>query len=498
MCSKQFCLQTPFMKFGGQPQASNLMSQFSESSGLERSEPKDRSHDWGTGNIDRDFDVRGRSENSWHRSSYEDKRQSSPIPDQRNTNFGRDKNTVTARNDRSVRDYSWEQTNMPAPRDGTVRREDRSRWASSNLSTPRDECNINSKWNEPNPTISRYNRSRNEPVWELTNTANDRDQAYTRSLRTTSRPSMGLLNRNNDRPDLTCKDDLYNGRKAVQGNWGAGYGQQNPTHCPEPFNSKVFGVSGQSSSMFGSHVTESAQESSGSQKGRGPRRWDNSNRASDPQGIFQQRQLLSEKNRPERVSRPSPRHEERYISRPSKPGDVRPDRALNKRPQSFRSDQGPPAKKLASQPYARPNLPNTTRRTSPSHPPLWEPPKHEQSGPHPKRNMTKLLRKDYTWRFQAAAAITRQMMKSVHRKGSMFSKGEIIKSLKGCIKPRIDVMLDENLAIPKTEILKMYRQKFPTKTDQAFYTAVLDSMKNSQQYQAIANKPGNDTLFLMI
>lgn len=507
MCSIQFCSQTAFMNYGGPPQIPPLMSQFSEPSVKEKSEPKDRSRDWATGINDRDFDVRRRPETSWQR---QDIRQSSPISDQRNSNFGRGQkvnensggrqprwmqsDTTTARDDRSVRDYSWEQTNMPAPRDGTVRHEGESRWELSSVPHSRNECNRG----EPNPMTSRDNRNRNGPIWEQRNVANDGDETCTRSLRSPSRSSMEPLNRYNDRSNFATKNDQYKDRKVVQGNWGAGYGQQIPTHGPKSFNSNVFGVSNQSSSMFGSHVTESAQELSESRKGHGPSRWDNSSRTSNPQEIPQQKYSLTEKNRPERVSRPTPRYEEHDISRPSKLGDGRLDRAFNKRPQSFRNVQEPPAKRLPNQPYAKPYLPNTTRRTSPSGPPRWEPPKHKKSGSQHKPNMRKLLHKDNTWRHQAASALARQTFKSLSIKGTGVPKDLVIKKLKASINSRIDVMLGEKVAMPMEEIVKIYRQRFHFKTDRAFFGAVLDSLKNDEQFRANADKPGNDILYLMI
>lgn len=489
MCSVQFCSQTPFMNFGGPPQISSMNTQFSAPfSGLESNEPKDRTRDWGNGNNDRDFDARRR-------------RQPSPIPDQRNANFGRDQNTnensdgrqprwvqsdtVAARNDHSVR-QPWQQTNMPSPREGAVRREGESRWNSSSVSAPRDERNRgDSRWNEPSPMISRDNRSRNEP-WEEPNIVNDRDQAYTRSVRSPSRPSNDL-HRYKDSSDLPNKN--YEDRNVVQGNWGVGYDQQITTRYPERCNSNVFGESGQLSSMFGNHATETVQEPSGSQKGHGPSRWDNSNRTNNrPQDIPQQRHF-SENNRPERVSRPSPRYEERDNFRQSK------DRAFNKRPQGPRTVQEPPAKRFNSQPYAKPNLPNTTGRPSPSHPPRKEPLKQKQSGSQQKTNMAALLHKDHTWRHQAAAALAKQTLKSMDIK-DMGSKDLITKKLKGSIKSRIDVLLGEKVAIPMEDIVKMYRERFLFKTDQAFFVAVLDSMKNDEENQVNTNKSGNDIFYL--
>lgn len=484
MCSVQFCSQTAFMNYGGQPPIPTLMSQFSQPSIQEKSEPKDRSRDWTTGINNRDFDVRRQPENSWQ----QDMCQSSPISVQGNSNFGRDQkamensggrqprwmqstamDTATPRNDRSVRDYSWEQTNMPAPRDGTVRNEGMPTWEPCGVPDPRDERNRG----QPNPMTSRDKRSSNGPIWERRNVVNDRDQSNTRNLRSPSRSSMEPLNCYNDFPS---KNDQYGDRKIGQGNWGAGYGQQLPIRGPESFNSNVFGVSGPSSSTFGSPVTRSAQEFLGNKKGRGPSRWDNS-----PQKISQQRYSLSENNRPERVSRPSPRHEEHATSRFSKPGDGRLDRAFNKRQQNFRNVQEPPAKRLPSQPI-------TTRKTSPS-----RPPRKEHAGP----NMTKLLRKDNTWRHQAGSAIARQTFKSITIKGTGFPKDLVVRKLKASINSRIDVMLGEKVAMPKDEIVKMYRQRFHFKTDRAFFGAVLESLKN-EGYQANIDKPGNDTLYLMI
>lgn len=460
------------MNLGGQPQIPSLMSQFPTPQ--ERSEPKDRSRDWVTDSNDRNFDVRPRPDNSWQRSSYEDKHQSSPIPDQRNANFGRDQqnnensgrmqsrwmqsDTVSARNDRNVRDYQWEQTNMPVQRDRTVRHEGESRWKSSNI-TPRDESNRgDSQWDGTNPNISRDNRSRNESKWD------NGDQAYTRS---SPRPSMDTLNRYNNRSDFPSKD--YEDRKAFQGNRGVGYGQQMPTDYPQ-----------------------SVQEPTGSQKNYGPNRWDNSNRTSNrPQEIPQQRNSFIENNRPERVSRPSPRHEDYDISRSSKPGDRRLDRPFNKRPHDQRSGQEPPVKRFASQPFSRPNLPNTTRRTSPSRPSRKEPTKRKQPGPPPKMTMTTLLHKDHTWRHQAASALAKETLKTMDIK-DMGSTDLITKKLKASIKSRIDVLLGEKVAIPLEEIIKLYRERFDFQKDEAFFVAVLDSMKNDEENQPNTYKPGND------
>lgn len=494
MCSIQICSQTAFTNLSGQSQNSALMSQYPPP--LEKSEPKDGSRDWVT------------DTNSWQRSSYENKRQSSPITDQRNSNFERGQqnnnnsgrmqprwmqsDTAVARNDRNVRDYQWEQTNMSVPRDGTARQESDSRWKSSNVSTPRDECDRGeSRWDEPNPMISRDNRGRNETKWD------NGDQAYTQSLRSPSRPSMDTHNRYNNRSDLPSKN--YEDRKAVQGNRGVGYGHQISTHYPQPFNTNVVGVPGQLSSVFGSRVAKSVQEPSGNKgKGQGPSRWDNSNRTSGrPQENPQQRHSFIEKNRPERVSRPSPRHEEQCISRSFKPGDRRQDRAFNKRPQDLRSAQEPQMKRFAGQPFARPNLPKTTRRTSPYRPPRKEPPKNKQSVPPLKTNLTTLLHKDHTWRHQAASTLAKQTLQSMDIK-DMGSKDLITKKLKASVKSRIDVLLGEKVAIPLEEIIKMYRERFDFQTDQAFFVAVLDSMKDDEENQPNTYKPGNDIFYLMI
>lgn len=473
------------MSFSGQPQITPLMSQVSEPSVLERSVPNDRSRGWATGTNDRNFEVTRRPESSWQRSSYEDKRQSSSITDQRNANFGWDQKANENSGGRqprrvqsdSVRDYPREQTNMPTPRGGIVRREGESRWELTSVPAPRDEHKRgDSRWDESNPMTSRDNR----------------DRPYSRSLRSPSRPSM---DRYNVRSDLHSKD--YEDRKVGQGNWGVDHGQQRSTHCVEPFNSNVFSVSGQTSSMFVKQGTGPDQEYSGSQKGQGPSRWDNSNKTNNrPQEFSQQRHSFNENNRPERVSRPSPRYEERDV-RLSKPGDRRPDRAFNKRPLDLRSAQEPPTKRLDSQHYTKPNLSNTTfRRTSPSRPPHKEPPKPRQPGFQQNVNMKKLLHKDQTWRQQAASAIAKQTLKGMDIT-DMGSHDIISKKLKASIKSRIDVVLGEKVAIPMNEIMKMYRQRFHFKTDQAFFVAVLDSMKNDEENQANTYKPGNQTFYLL-
>lgn len=454
MSSIQFCSQTPFMNFGGSPQISSLMPQFSETSVGQEVVGRERDD----GNNGRNFDDR-RSVDTWQHSSHGDKRQSSPRRDQRNENFRGNRNanensgerqsrwgqsdTAASRNDRSDRDYPWEQANMPTPRDGTVRRE-----------PPREDRNHrDSRWEEPRPKISRDNRSRNDTMYELSQMMNDRQPVPLR----------------NNKSDLPKGD--YEDRKTVQGNWGVGYGQQIPTVYPAPLNSN-FGASGQTS-MFGRHVTVPVQQPSGSQN-HGQNRWDNSIRTGGRSQEISQQKLI-ERNRPERVSRPSPRYEERDVSRPSK--YVPP----NKRPKNLRGVQEPPPKRLANQPYARPNMPNTIQKPSPSQP------QHKQ-----KTNMKTLLHKDQTWRHQAASALARQTLNSMDIT-RMGSKDQIVKKLKASIKSRIDVMMGDKVAVPMEEIIKMYRQRFHVKTDQAFIVVVLDSIKDDEENEANTGKPVSDT-----
>lgn len=466
------------MNYGGPPQMSSMRPQFSESSvaqepiaGRERDEPKGRSH-WDSGNNDRMF-VRRQPDDRWQRSSYEDKRQSSPIRDQRNENFGKNQ-TVSedsggqqtrwgqsdtgTRNDRNDRNFLWEKANKSVLRE--------SHRETTNVAPPQDDRNRDSGRAGPSYTTTRDNRSKNE-TWELSEKGNDRQPYFMLPVQSPPRPA---------KDPNRYGSEKYEDRKPVQGSWAIGYDQTIPIEYPDPLNSNLYSRSGKTSAMLGSHVKDAVQEHSGK---HGQGRWDNSNRNSGKSQEFsQQRQSFNERKRPERVSRPSPRRAE-YESKQSKFGDRRQDRASNKRP-NFKSAQEPPSKRFSGQSFAKPN---TFRKASPSQP--------------SPSTMKKLLQKDQTWRQQAASAICKQML-SNETINNIGTKIPTLKQIKASIKSRIDVMMGEKLAVPFEDLIKMYRCKFNEKTDEAFVDAVLDSMKNTEGNEANTGKLVSDNSYFMI
>ncbi|KAL4707099.1 hypothetical protein ACJJTC_011425 [Scirpophaga incertulas] len=103
-----------------------------------------------------------------------------------------------------------------------------------------------------------------------------------------------------------------------------------------------------------------------------------------------------------------------------------------------------------------------------------------------KADYEKLLRKDVTWKNQAAAFLQKKISKSGECPPAWLPK--FVKALRKAVVTRIELVLQEQIAVPVEDIVKRYRKTFPPRNDAAFFAAVFKTFKENIENEKNAPK----------